>query len=379
MPSFAPVRLMLCAFLLQMLPACATLPVYSTPPPGITVEPCTRISAGAPFAPDPHGSRLALAHDGLVLLDVPTGRITQLSEDAPLALAWAPDGQRLAAVLGGAEGSRVRIYDAAGTVLGTGVVPGTASALVWHGNEELLVASLELKGYSFGANYKQLLSRWDGRTPPVTTVLYDSTLRAKTVKALSPILPRFFSVALSPFGDAVVYARLQDPPAFSPRLRFVVRNLATGGEHEAASATVNSGGAIFAGRDDVLWYGDGTGETAQLDPWREQRLSMLPQPGASLAASPGGTTLFVDGRLYRNGQPFLTFPPDATGAFTADGTRLFVRQDDRIYLVGGLPPDPPPAVPAERRERFMTLRQWRSDGLITPAEFTGAVESAVRP
>jgi hypothetical protein len=353
MPSAPLFRLFVCCILFaQLLPACTSLPVYSAPPAGITVEPCGRVAADAPFAPDPTGTRVAMARGGLALFDVATGRVAQLADDTPQALAWASDGHRLAAVFGGTQESRVRIYDAAGTTLGASTIPGTACTLIWHGDDELLIAALELKSYSFGTNFKQLLYRWDGTAPPVMCELYNSTLRAKVNKALGPILPRLFTVALSPYGDAIVYARLQDPPAFSPRLRFILRNLASGGEHEVAVATVDSGGAVFAGSDDTIWYGDGATETVRWDPWQERKLASLPHPGSSLAASPGGGALFVDGRLYRNGQLLLTFPADAAGAFTADGTRLFVRHKDRL---------------------------WRSDGLITPADFTSATDKEARP
>src|SRR5690242_1368909 len=95
--------LLYCTLFVQLLPACSSLPVYSTPPGGITIEPCSRVVAGAPFAPDPTGMRVAMARGGLALLDVATGRVVQLADETPQALAWTSNGHRLAAVFGGAQ------------------------------------------------------------------------------------------------------------------------------------------------------------------------------------------------------------------------------------------------------------------------------------
>jgi hypothetical protein len=45
----------------------------------------------------------------------------------------------------------------------------------------------------------------------------------------------------------------------------------------------------------------------------------------------------------------------------------------------GLPSDPPPKLPADIRDRYLTLRQWRSDGLIDPADFTKTVDQLEKP
>jgi hypothetical protein len=357
-----------------MLVACASQPVYHNLSSGIAIEPVARTAAGSPFAPDPAGKRVAMADDGLALFDVTTRRTTQLSADIPQALAWSPDGRRLAVASRNSGDSRVYICESSGTVIGSSSFPGDVNALRWRGDNELLIATLELKVFSFGINFAQVLYRWDGINPAARIELNNATLRRQVYQALGPVLPRLLSFALSPYGDAIVYPRLIDPPMFDPHLLFVIRNLATGREREVAPAAVNSGGAVFAGTDDTVLYGDGRVETVLRNPWQARQSAAFPHPGRSLAASAGGRTLFIDGNLYRDGTLLLTFPANAAGAFNFDGTALFVRYEKVLYLVSGLPPDPSPTVPAKSNERLLTLRQWRSEELISPADFMKAIE-----
>lgn len=380
MPHARSIRTMLwCFFLIQILVSCTRLPASGKLPPGIALEQITRIPANSPFSPDPAGKRVALIHNGLALLDVTTRNSAPLSPDTPQALAWTPDGQRLAAAFRSERGSQVRIYDTGGSMLGSIVITGSVSTLLWRGENELLIAAMEVNVFSFGANFVQVFYRWDNGKPPVRIELHNSTLRTKVNQERGPDLYRLFTFALSPYGDAIVFTRLHDPPAISPYLRYVLRNLATGSEREVASATLNSGGAIFAGGDDRILCGDGATETVLRDPWYERNLAVFPYSGRSLAASGGGKTLLIDGNLFRAGQLLFSFPVDATGSFNADGSLLFVRQGNRLSLVSGLPSDPAPIVPVRNRERFLTLRQWRSDGLINPADLTNASEQMEKP
>jgi hypothetical protein len=380
MPYARPIRTLLCcSFFILVLVSCTGLPVTGNLPPGIALEQITRIPANSPFAPDPAGKQVALMHNGLALLDVTTRNSAPLSPDTPQAIAWAPDGQRLAAAFLREHGSQVRIYDTGGSMLGSIVITGRVSTLLWRGENELLIAAMEVKAFSFGVNFVQVFYRWDNGKPPERIELHNSTLRTKVNQELGPDLYRLFTFALSPYGDAIVYSRLLDPPAFSPYLRYILRNLATGSEREVASATLNFGGAIFAGGDDLILCGNGIAETVLRDPWYERNLTVFPHSGRSLAASGGGKTLLIDGNLFRAGQQLFSFPVDAIGLFTADGSLLFVRQGNRLWLVSGLPPDPAPIVPAGNRDRFLTLRQWRSDGLINPADLTKASEQMEKP
>lgn len=373
------VRITFCCLCAQILVSCTGLPISGSLPPGCRITLLSRIQAGAPFEPDPAGRQVALARKGLTLLEVATGNGVMLSPDNPQVLTWAPDGRRLAAAFRNVRGSEVRIYATVGTILGTIIVDGNVSALVWRDEHEVLVAAMEVKVFSFGSNFVQALYRWNNGKPPVRIELRNSTFRPKTKQAGGPELSGLFTLSLSPYGDAIVYSGLHDPPAFSPYICYVLRNLATGSEREIATASLNSGGVIFAGGDDHVLYGDGESETVLRAPWQERNLLAFSGPGHSLAASGGGNVLLIDGRLFQYGRLLLTFPPDTSGSFNSDGRLLFLRRGEDLFLMTGLPLDPPPTIPADIRDRFLTLRQWRSDGLIKPADFKKAVEQLGKP
>jgi hypothetical protein len=380
MPYARLIRSMLWYFFnIQILVSCANLPISGTLPPGITLEHVARIHANAPFAPDPAGKRVALVQHGLVLLDVAARTNLLVSPDAPQAIAWAPNGQHLAAAVQNERDAQVRIYDTGGSILGSSIIPGRVSSLVWRDDKELLIAALEVKVFSFGANFAQVFYRWDNGKPPIRIELQNATLRTKVHRELGTDLYQLFTFSLSPYGDAIVYSQLQDPPAFSPYLRYILRNLDTGSEREVASATIKARGAIFAGGDDYILCGDGATITVLRDPWNERNLAVFPYSGRSLAASDGGNTLLIDGNLFRSGQLLFSFAANATGSFAAEGRLLFVQQGNQLFLVSGLPPDPASSVPAKNRDRFLTLRQWRSDGLIDPADFSNASAQMVKP
>ena len=375
-----PVRMLLWGFLIiQTLVSCTSLPVSGNIPPGILIEQISSIPANSPFAPDPTGKQVALIHDGLALLNVSSGTSKLLSSDTSRAMAWSPDGRRLAAAFLSERDSQVRIYSTAGNLLGTNVITGRVNALTWRGENELLIAAMEVNSFSFGANFVQVLYRWEIGNAPVRIELQNSTLRKKMSQDLGSDFYRLFTFALSPYGDAIIYARLHDPPAFYPNLRYVLRNLSSGSEREIATVSPYAGGAIFAGDDDRMLFGDGETKTMLLDPWHDRNLAVFPYAGHYVSASGGGTTLLIDGHLLRSGQQLFSFPSDAIGSFNADGSLLFVRQGDRLLLVSGLPPDPSPTVPVNNRDLFLNLRQWRSDGLITTADFSKAREEMEKP
>lgn len=368
-----------CFFSIGILTSCTSLPISGTLPPGIMIEHTATIPADSPFAPDPAGTRVALVHNGLALLTMATHERAMVSPDSPQSIAWAPDGRRLAAAFLSERSSRIRIFDTGGNMLGSHDIAGKVNTLIWRDKDELLIAATEVKAFSFGVNFAQVFYRWEIDKHPVRIELQNSTLRTKVNQTFLSNLYLLFTFALSPHGDAIVYTRLHDPPLMPPALHYVLRNLATGSEREVATATLNAGGAVFTGSDDFILYGNGESQTMVRDPWYERNLVAFPYPGHSLSASGGGKTLLIDGNLLQDGRLLFSFPADATGSFTANGSLLFVRQGDRLLFVSGLPPDPAFSVPAGDRTRFLTLRQWRSSGLITPADFTTASERREKP
>ena len=106
----------------------------------------------------------------------------------------------------------------------------------------------------------------------------------------------------------------------------------------------------------------------------EKELATIPTPGRTIALSPGNRYALIDGRLYRDGKEVVAFPATSEGTFAPVGEHLLVRYDDNIYMISGLSePKADKTVPAER-ERLLTLRKWRSEGLISVPDYQSARE-----
>ena len=139
-------------FVLFMFAAgCTGLPVSRTLPAGITSEPVVT-AAVEPFAPDPTGQNLAFSRKGLNIITLDTKKEIQVTTEKPTALAWSPDGSRLAAAfISGSETSMVKLYGTDGTKLGNTEVVGTIGNLAWRSADELLIAEVLLTNYKFGS------------------------------------------------------------------------------------------------------------------------------------------------------------------------------------------------------------------------------------
>lgn len=355
----------LCLLLFLWLAGCARLPVTGNLPDGATLETLARIDPGAPFAADPEGGRVALVRDGLRILDPASGE-QLLSAESPAALAWADDGKRLAAAFAHGGGTLLKIF-AGGRVEREAEISGRVDRLDWHPETGLFAAATTLEVYSFGANYKAVLYRWQGEGAPLATPLHDVTLKPLTLHNWGEHLYRTVRLEISPFGDEILYTRLHDPPAFSPYLKIVQQHLETGAEREVAHVALTSGGAVHAADETVL-YGDGMRRSRRVDPWTASELQSWPTAGRTLAISRGGRYLLLDGRLYRDGAEIAAFPAGSEGRFSSGG-RLFLRVDRRLYRLSGLEEDPTPALAPAVRDRLRKLRKWRSDGLISHDEY----------
>lgn len=359
---------------LLLLAGCAFSPVRGVLPVGVSIEKISDIAQDGPFAADPSGRRLALANPGLEIIYLPTAAVIAVNPDTPESLAWSSDGERLAAAFCGINDCMVRIYDLKGILKGEMPLPGKVGALVWRTPSELLAAVAELKVYSFGVDYAQKLYRWDGTTAPIGELLHNTTIYGAAGRKRAHFAHRLFTLTLSPYGDSLLYPRLYEPPEFSPYLRITERHLASGVERAVSKTGMDTPAAVYAASADTVWSGDGTSRLIQYDIWSGKELASLPGPGRLLAASPGGRSMLADGVLYVDAEPALSFLPNVAGLFAADGTRLFVRSGSRLFLLKGLTADPLPAMKEEDRDQLLRLRKWRSEGLITPEEFTSSLE-----
>lgn len=354
--------LLLLAFL--WLAGCSPLTTVDLPP-GLCLEPLTITAPGAVFAAHTSGARIAVGGDTLTVVEAVTGASELLDDRPPLVIAWSQDGRLLAAAFASGEGSVLRLFDGAAVARQTAVA-GRVSDLAWLPGGDLLVAATVLKHFSFGSDFRTTLYRWDGVADPHPVTAHNITVKPLTVHRWGSALYGAIRIDLAPQGDAVVYTRLHDPPAFSPYLKLVLLHLDSGAERVLADVGLASGGGVHAG-DDTVVYGDGRGLSLLLDPWTGRKLRSWETPGHSVAASAGGRYLLLDGRLYREGDEVAAFP-DGSGGHFAPGGQLFLRIDRRLYRLAGLEDDTPASLEPAVSERLLELRRWRSEGLITHDE-----------
>lgn len=355
--------LLLLAFL--WLAGCSPLATVDLPP-DLRLARLTTVASGAPFAPHPLGERLAVGGDDLTVFEPATGASISLDDRPPLALAWSPDGRLLAAAFARGAESLLRLFDGS-VAVGEAPVAGRVSDLAWLSGGSLLAATTTLKNFAFGSDFRTTLYRWDGASAPHPVAVHNVTVKPLTRQRWGALLQSAIRLDSAPQGDALVYTRLHDPPAFPPYLKIVLRHLDSGAERVLADVSLPSGGGVHAGGDQVV-YGDGHGVTRRIDPWSGQKLQSWSTPGHTVVASAGGRHLLLDGRLYTDGTEIAAFPAGSEGHFAADG-RLFLRMDDHIYRLAGLEDDTPAPLEPAVSKRLLDLRRWRSEGLITHEEF----------
>jgi hypothetical protein len=361
--SFISISVTCCLF----LAGCAGLPVSRPLPVGMSSEPI--ISAvGPPFTVDAAGERLAYVRDGLWIGTVTTKTEQQFSETPPIALAWSPDGTRLAAAFPAKENSLIRLFAPDGTKLGETELKGAVGDLAWPSAKELLIASVVKSDYGFGSDYQQMLTSWDGSSQPVGVRVHNATLRPGTTKKLGAAYAQAFTLAVSPMGDEIVFTRQHDPPEFKTYRRVMLRHLDSGREREIMNIAQDSSTPLFIGSDDQLLVADGI-TIKRVTPWQNASTVILPVTGRALATSPGGKYLLVDGQLLQGDQIITRFPETVIGRFTAMGSQLFVLHNGTIYQIKGLTADPAIIPSGDALIKLRTLRDWRMQGLITPADF----------
>jgi len=352
-----------------LVSGCSHLPVQGALPESVRITEVSRVDAESPFAFDPAGENLALVDGGLRLKNIASGAETRVGAETPTALAWSPDGSRLAAAFPVAKESALRLYDRHGRLQAETRLGGRVSALFWLSSSEILAFAVTRLDYSFGANIAEILYRWDGTGAANTVSLQQTTLMPGYLRQWEGIFQRALTFSVSPLHDEMLYNRLFAPPAFSPYLKLMLRSLSSGKEREVAAVSLLSAGGVFSGDGESIVYGEGEGESRQLDPWGERIIATIHSPGRSLALSPSGRYLLADGRLFRQGKEVASFPPESAGAFSPRGGMLALRYGERLYLVAKLPDDAPSSPDATTAEQLRQLHGWVSEGLITPREY----------
>jgi hypothetical protein len=356
------------------LAGCAHLPVTGVLPDGVRVTEVARVDADSPFALDAGGDTVAFTNGGLRVKGLASGDERLVSDDVPTALAWSSDGKQLAAAFPLGQEAELRIYDRQGNVQAQTRLAGRVSGLAWRPSSEILAFAVKQQVYSFGANLAEVLYLWDGKSEPVLTGLHETTLLPAILKRWEGGLRHALTFAVSPLDDEIVYARIYAPPAFAPYLKLMLRNLESGREREVATASLLSAGVFFPGNGEGILYGDGEGASRLLDPWGDRTITTFPSPGRTLALSPSGHYLLLDGHLYRGGREIASFPAESVGVFAPRGGRLALRYGERLYLVANLPEEPAVLRDPATTVHLRQLRKWLSEGLISTQDYRKAAE-----
>jgi hypothetical protein len=364
--------LLLCLFL-GTLTGCAALtpPIAlpSTPlPDGFAVKRVARADLGAPFALSRSGAIVTVAEGTLQFVDPAGGPGRSIAPAPASQLSFSPSGERLAAAFSTADRSLLQLFDLQGKILAEAIIPGRVTSVLWRSERELLATALEIKKFSFGSELISLLYRWDTVAPPVATRLGDVTVRPRVANLPEADLTRSLNLALSPYGDEIVYSSLTDPPLFTPYLRIALRHLESGAEREVAKTGIGSGSPLYAPDSQSLVVGDTHSLTRQVALPGGREINAWPAPGDHAALSPSGSYLLLDGHLYQEGRDVVLFPSKSVGTFLPDGSGIAISHENSLFLVTGLNDTQRPALPGDLKG-VLELRRQLMQGQITDQEF----------
>lgn len=352
---------------LSALSGCSTLMQGSQVPKELEVRPVGRSDAGTPFDVNRKGM-FASVSDGAIEITDGTGKPVSIPQGAVSALSFSPDGETLAAALPSETSTMLRLFDGAGKVLGETKVPGRVTSLAWRSRHQLLAGGLTIRKYSFGSSVTASLYQWDRTGTPVATTLNDVTLRPQIARMPEETLYNQAIVSVSPYGDEIAYSSLKDPPLYDPYLSISIRHLDTGAVTEVAKTSLGAGKALYTPDGEHLLIGDARAMTRKVSLPDGKEKDAWPSAGSHPAASPSGSYLFLNGRLYQDGKSLASFPLQTRGVFLPDGTGLALSYQGKLYLLSGLKDPGAPALPADL-ERLLKLRRLRSQGLISEREY----------
>lgn len=359
------------AFLTLALVGCAQPMAKLLPlPNGLSLQEISPLKPTTPVAVSRDGAQIAVGHKGLRVRSLVDGSEIVIKGVIPTALAFSPDGTRLAAAFTrGAESELIIFHSGTGVALNRVNASGQIRSLLWRTEGILAVADL-VQSYKFGSNFQNYLYLWDTIGPLRREKIHDVTLDPITLKTWGEQIATIPAPHLSPWGDEILLARLIDPPAFDPYLKLVIRHLETGEERQVVSGLPLDGGAadyLAAGDRIIHWSSTGA---LSVDPWQEEAGERFSSPGRTIATSPGGEILWLDGKILRQESELLQLPHDARPVVVLADGRLFFRWQDRLWQLSGLPVEgSTPALDTQQRDRVLRLRKLRAQGLITPEEY----------
>jgi hypothetical protein len=362
-------RPLVSAIWLLLATACAT---PSLPPkarqPGLNLADLGEVRPGSGIAWAPDGSNLlAASRRGLELIDPAAATHRLLGRGRALCFAWAPGGRQMVVAWKIETGSRLQTLSFEGLPLANATVAGTVPFLAWT-QQGPVGTRLQLTEYSFGGRYLLELLRWNGNGPPTLTPLRDVTLKPATLKAFGPFLQKSAIPALSPAGDELAFVEIHDPPAATPYGRLQIVRLGNENRQQIAKVPALWSPGFWLGDAETLVYADGEGNIRSAAPRLDPRKLTAVPKAALTAVSPSGRHLLVGATLFSDGREPLPLGPLTGAAFAPDGSQLAFVRGGHLLLLSGLPADPPPPLPADRRA-WSNLRRWHASGLISTNDY----------
>lgn len=358
---------------------CSRLPITAPLPQNLEARRLAGVDPDTPMAISPDGKVAAVSSSGMKLIHLPSGQLLEVDSRLPRRVAWSPGGYGLAASFSADGGSSIVTYDQYGIRVAEERVEGKITDLAWLSEREILAASISITNYKFGSNYATRLHRWSPGLGGVTTVdLRQTTLQPATIRHWLPLLQRGPRLDLSPDKGVILYLQPMDPPLFNPNYKLILRDLASGREMEVDNLPWNSDGGRFSADGELMFHGDGGGNTTLRDPWSGETVATLPGSGRNLELSPVGGYRFSDGTLYRDDKVVTELAEGSRACFNPNGRELLVSAGKELYLVSGLQPEGSRLLTTAQREKLLQPRSWRIEGLISPKEYRETLERIKR-
>lgn len=334
-------------------------------PPGYRIRPLGTVAPETPLAWHPDGMRYAIVDGGIVIGTV-AGERHRLYPEPPSALAWSPTGAYLAATFATPVRSTVRIFGEDGAELAENEIAGSVLDLAWVSDDELLMAAVSVRSFSFGGNYAVKLLHWKQNSEVTSRVIVDTSPFRSVIDAMGEKIFDTVHLQMSPYRDEILYTRLLTPPNAPIRYSLVVRHLESGREKEIADLPFGSEGGLYLGDGERVFFSDGQYQSIIRSIWGTAAYETL-SPGRILAISPGGRYRMIDDTVYVDRDVLLFLPDNDRAAFSPDGSRLLIASGHRLFLVSGFSDAEVGRI--DLSSRLLELRRWRSEGLITPSEF----------
>ncbi len=323
------------------------------------------VSTDSPIAWHPDSEHYAVSASGLAIGQVGES-VSSVDRHSPKAISWSPTGAFIASSTGSTENSSIRIFSSDGTVLADVAVEGSVHDLGWTSDNELLIAAVTVKTFSFGGNYSVRLYRWRQNEELSHEVIADTSPLKSNLQAMGDSIYDSVHLQISPFHDEIIYTRLLTPPNVDMHYQLVVRHLDSGSEKIVAKLPYGSQGGRYLLQGDNVFFSDGRYQSIKRSIWGTEAYETY-KPGLSVEISPGGRYKLIDRNLLQDRDVLFRFARVDKAAFSPDGSKLLFISGRDLYLLSAL--EDSPVLRVTVSQRLLELRRWRSEGLITPQEY----------